>query len=744
MFSKILSRFIFIFLLLSTLTPLVYRQKLFYSFDSEKGLFFRFIVEIIFGLWLILILKNPSFRPQKTLINVALGVLALVLIIVDICGVDTYLSVFSNFERMSGLILYLSVFAYCLVIASVVNTPKRWLFLGISLSVVAVIVAIKGIIQSYNQDDILANGVRVISTIGNANQLAAYLLSGFFIIGLLITQWILPLRENKKFLSNILLVISGIFLIIYAFCLLKTATRGALVGLIAGVSLMLILAFIFTKQKRIKILLATLSIGFVLSLTGLFYFRKAKFITQNTALSRITRITGDGGVNTITSRLENYKVAWEGIKSKPILGWGQETYHYTYAQFFNPKLYNDASWYDRVHNIILEWLIIGGIVGLLAYLSLWGAVLYQIWQKNNRLGISSKVILSGFLMAYFVSNLSLFDNLLTLMAFMITIGFVEQHSLKKEELKPLSLNNKQLIMSGLIVFLFTIFSIQQTCQKAYQSNKSIANAYNAGSLEEVISNYELAYPKALIGRQEIAEQFATMAKDIVNSPMPESDKQRYFIAATNVMKTEVNHHPDYARLQIIYGDLLKAQGDNIEALKTFEKIQTLAPRRQSNLKQLAMFYADNKQYKNAVDLLQSAFLLNTENEELKIYQAIVLAMNGDRSNRDKVVNEISEKELNKNIELIRYSFELTGDLISFLKLCNEHFIDKESTEIISYQTWATTAFSLKDYKQVATAVYCFRRHFAGIKTFRDSRDVILLQQDILNGRNPEFAFEKLN
>jgi O-antigen ligase/tetratricopeptide (TPR) repeat protein len=743
MFSKIFSRLVFIFLLLTTITPLIYQKKLLFPFDSEKGLFFRFIVEIMLGLWLILILKEPIFRPKKTPINLSLGFLCIVLIIVDLLGVDVPLSIFSNFERMAGLIQYLSLFAYCLIISSIVNTQKRWLIFGISISTIAFIVAIKGIMQSYDSEEMLLNGNRVVGTVGNPNQLAMYLLSGFFVVGLLISQWILQLRKTKPFLPYLLLFISFIFLLTYLFCSLKTSTRGSLVGLVAGICIMLVLTFFYIKKQKIRISIGGFLMILLIGISAVFYFRKSSIIDKNVFLKRITRVTDSDGYNTFQSRIENYKVAIEGIKAKPFLGWGQETFHYTYAQYFNPKLYADATWYDRTHNIILEWLIIGGILGLLAYLSLWGAVLYQLWRKESQLNTSMKIIISGFLGAYFVSNLSLFDNLLTLMAFMIILAFVQQHEAGKIEIGNFKVDNKSLIFSSFVITIITFFTVKITCLNAYQTNKSIANAFNAGSLEEVIAIYEKGYENALIGRQEVAEQLILMSSDVVNSPLLPDAKAQYFATARKVMQTEINHHPEYARLQILYGNLLEKQGDNAEAIKVFEKVQKLAPKRQNSLRQLAMLYAKNQQFDKAINLLKYAISLEKSHDELKTYQAIVWAMKGNKAERDRLINEVSEKELNKNVLLVKQSFELTDDLDSFLKLCNEHFLGKEHTQLNAYQTWATTAYNQKNTKEAATATFAFRLHYTDKSNFIDQRDALQIRQDVLNGKNPAFAFQSI-
>lgn len=591
------------------------------------------------GLWLILLLKQPSFRPRSSLINLSLGLLAIVLIIVDVFSVDIYLSIFSNFERMSGLILYLSVFIYCLIISSILNTPRRWIIFGIMVSIVAFIVSMKGIIQSYNLQEMLENGGRIVATIGNPNQLASYLLLGFFVVGTLIFEWILPMKNTKKNLSNLLLLLSGIFITVYSICLLKTSTRGAILGMILGIILMLILTFFKTKKPRLKIIIGTLFSVLIISLFGLFSLRKTDFIKQNPVLNRIT--VNDGN-STFNSRLENYKIAIDGIKAKPFLGWGQKTYHYTYAQYFNTKLYNDAPWYDRVHNTILEWLIVGGVLGLIAYLTLWTAILYQLWRKENTMNVSIKIMISGFLLTYFVNNLLLFDSLLSLMAFMIVIGFIENHSIIKAEKKSYIFKNSFVMFGSIFTIILMFFIIKITCINAYQTNKSIAKAFNAESLEEVIEIYDKAYSKALIGRQEIAEQLANMASEIANSPVPANTKNLYFETTQNILQKELNNHPNYVRLQIIDANVFEFQNNYFKAIKIHKNVRIFTPKYQKNLTDLGMLYAKNNQYEKGHKILQETLLMEPLNNEAKVNEAIIYAMQNDTLNRNRILNNISE------------------------------------------------------------------------------------------------------
>jgi tetratricopeptide (TPR) repeat protein len=262
-------------------------------------------------------------------------------------------------------------------------------------------------------------------------------------------------------------------------------------------------------------------------------------------------------------------------------------------------------------------------------------------------------------------------------------------------------------------------------------------------LEEVIDIYAKAYPKAIIGKQEIAEQLANLAKDVANNPVSEITKQRYFELTRNILTEEIKSHPNYARLLIQYGNLVEAQGDNVETINTFKKVQLLAPKRQSSLIQLAMVYARNKQYDKANNLLETTYLLEPTNEEPKAYQSIVMAMSQAPEERNKIINQLTDNGLNKHIELIQNAFALTNDLDDFMIMCNNRFVGNINTLPNSYKIWAVTAYNLNDTAQAATAVYAFRRHFAEEENFRDSREALSIRQDILNGREPSFAFEKM-
>jgi hypothetical protein len=65
-------------------------------------------------------------------------------------------------------------------------------------------------------------------------------------------------------------------------------------------------------------------------------------------------------------------MAVDAIKERPVTGWGIENFEYGYQKYFDARLaqpdYVGEIWFDRVHNVVLDTLIGGGIVLFVFYL----------------------------------------------------------------------------------------------------------------------------------------------------------------------------------------------------------------------------------------------------------------------------------------------------------------------------------------------------------------------------------------
>jgi len=83
-------------------------------------------------------------------------------------------------------------------------------------------------------------------------------------------------------------------------------------------------------------------------------------------------------------------------------------------------------WFDRAHNIIFDILITSGIVGLLAYASIYAASFWTLYQsyRLKRQSLYAVLLLAVGLIAYVIQNLFVFDTLPTYLLFLTLLAFI--------------------------------------------------------------------------------------------------------------------------------------------------------------------------------------------------------------------------------------------------------------------------------------------------------------------------------
>ena len=106
---------------------------------------------------------------------------------------------------------------------------------------------------------------------------------------------------------------------------------------------------------------------------------KKELYSSTSTYESLLSISGDG---TFTSRLINIKMSLDGFKERPILGWGRIII-FMFLQNITMRMYSQEPWFDRTHNVFMDWLIAGGILGLLAYLALYISAIWMLWFKKR-------------------------------------------------------------------------------------------------------------------------------------------------------------------------------------------------------------------------------------------------------------------------------------------------------------------------------------------------------------------------
>ena len=91
--------------------PLYVPTSLLYPFTSGRNFAFRIIVEIIFVLWLALVMLDRSYKPRRSELLYAFSLFIFLTFIANIFSPNPWRAFFSDYERMGG---FVSVFHYYL------------------------------------------------------------------------------------------------------------------------------------------------------------------------------------------------------------------------------------------------------------------------------------------------------------------------------------------------------------------------------------------------------------------------------------------------------------------------------------------------------------------------------------------------------------------------------------------------------------------------------------------------------
>src|SRR3989344_915992 len=614
---------------------------LFFPFITGKNFFFRIIVEILLALWVFLWAFDKKYAPRPTLLFWAVSATLGILILSTFLGANPYRSFWSNYERMEGLISHLHLFAYFLVLTSVFREEKDWKRFFAVLVGVSVIISFYGYLQLLGKIRIYQSGTRVDATLGNSTYLAIFIIFHLFFL-------IYVFLSSSKLWAKLL---SGVVFLFELPIVFFTATRGAILGLVGGLFLFSLLLAIFGKSKRFRVI-AFSSLGVILILLAVFWMIKdTDFAKEQYILSRFRNLSFQE--QTVTSRLTIWSMALEGSKENPILGWGLENFNLVFNKYFRPELWSQEPWFDRAHNVFFDWLISSGILGLLAYLSIFVVSLYLLWRNSS--DILLPITLTSLFAAYFFHNLFVFDNLTSYFLFFSVLGFINFRARSNSEIRPHyaevgpQLDPRKLALA-VFVFLGVLTSLYWANLKPLLASKFLLNALQdmaarGQDTDLILGDFEKALKLETFGGQEVREQLAGYTNQVIASNLPLEEKQKVITKAVSEMEKQVHESPDDARGWLFLAILQSRQGRLDESRNSLEKALALSPKKQQIIFLLADVYISLNQKEKALELVRQAYESDPSYSEAIKNFIIVSVING----QVEFAEELSQKHFGAKI-----------------------------------------------------------------------------------------------
>jgi len=496
-----------------------------FPFITSKQLPFNILMEVLLAVYIIFLIQYPKYLPKKS--HLTFGILAyfLTLIISLAVSVDFNLSFWGDIERMLGIFHLLHFLGFYIITISVFKTKADFKLLFNFLISSALLVVLYAL--NKNNPD---------STIGNRAYVAAMMLFAIFLQAMFFfksSSWWTKLLYG----AGIILAFVG---------LVKADISGSQAGLIMGILTTMLVFVLSSKHKKLKVIGISSLAVFVVLVVSLFAFRSST-VFDNTYLGKSLRDFSSENT-TLNTRLISYQSAFKYLADNPvsmIFGVGHGNYALIFDKYFNAKFYDydrGATYFDRAHNTVIDILTTTGIIGLLAYLSIFAFVVWFLilaYKKRKDVpadkGISQMELslLLGLLVAYFVQNLAVFDSFSTYLyffAFLAYMYFIER-SVKDLSIPEKTVSNfkhEWLKNTGIIIiFILIVFSLIRNINAMSMISKTIKAYAIASSVGIVEANDKYAevfsYNTGL--ERDARDSFVNLALEKSSQILKHKDKE---------------------------------------------------------------------------------------------------------------------------------------------------------------------------------------------------------------------------
>ncbi len=395
------------------MAPLFFNKYSSRIFEPDKATLVRTLALIMLLAWGVKVLaqfegnshKNRQAFSLRDIGQIPLIVpvilLAVTYIIATIFSVTPRISLWGSYQRLQGMYTTLAYLVILAVIIGNLRTKSQVERLLTTIVLISLPVSLYGILQKYGIDPIPWGGDvtrRVSSHMGNPIFVAAYLIMVFpLTIGRIVDAFKRILTEDEN-LSNqtaratVYIFIAALQIIAIFF----TQSRGPWLGIFVGGFFLFVLLSLFWQKRWLTFTLIGIAISaasFLVVLNipnGPFedlhsidsFRRLGQLLNTQSRTARVRSLIWGGSFEMVTPHdpIEFPDGTVDTFNTiRPLVGYGPESMHMAYNPFYPPELAyvekRNAS-PDRSHNETWDSMVFAGLLGLIAYLSVFTSVFY--------------------------------------------------------------------------------------------------------------------------------------------------------------------------------------------------------------------------------------------------------------------------------------------------------------------------------------------------------------------------------
>lgn len=518
--------------------------------------------------------------------------------------------------RRSGGFVNFAFYIIFAILAFLILRKEDWQKIWNFAILIGVLVSFIAIFQWQGllKDFLITYETRPPATLGNPIMLALYLL--------LLSFLTLSFAVKETKLLKKILYFSALFLFI--FVIILTYSRAAYLGLTVG-----FLWFLFFFPKKMILAKVSAAILLILSVFAVYYVNTQPqlpdFVQQNKTLQGITsRLSIERAWQ--DPRISGWKVSWQALKDRPLLGYGPENLSIGFEKHYDPSLPHigktlaDAeSWWDRAHNFVFDISLTAGIPGLFIFLLLFGVLLFKLG-KIKETGLQAAFI------GYLVANFFSFDVFSIYLVLFLLVGYslyLIKQAATTEKLMEVQLPSIPSLFFKVFLFVVLIWFVWVFNVKPFQINSQIniaAILAKENQCDTAITKMEKVLPQKSFLDSYLRLKYVEIISQCIKEK-EDTEKKVLMKKAIALLEEAAKIRPYYTRTWLLLGaynrDLMKNYGINTaeQTAAAFEKAYQLSPKRAETLIELNNAYIQTKNYPGLVKTYSALIELEPNNAQ---------------------------------------------------------------------------------------------------------------------------------
>lgn len=573
----------------AVLAPLVYTTGSIYPFLVPGALWFRLLVALAGVLASVAVLSGAvRTRLRADAVAGAMAIFLVVAAVAAVAGRAPLHSLFGDFQRMGGVLAWGYVLAFYLLLRGVMDEGGWTRFLW-TLSAATAAAAAVGALQAWGGAGgwhPLLGLRRVQATLGNPGYLSIFLLFGLIACGLLFR------RVESTPARFVLAAVAGLEAAVLLVGSIRTSLVVLVVAGLAGGAVLATAGGARRSRARGLVLAGAVAVA----VAGLWLARDTAVVRSIPTLEEAARTGLED--RSLQERLAAWGAAAEGVRESPVLGVGPENFRLVYDRHFSPDLYahvDPPPFLDEAHDEYVEAAAETGILGGIAFLLFWLAVIRRAWRAaRGGLDPPDAAFLGACVAGYAVFLLLWFRTPNTFPAFVGLVAFAGA-ALEGERpwlgiaspgsaTRSWKTGRRAAAIAALVVALGAGLHTVALARTAHL----LSEAGRSGSVAERVETYEAVVADRPPGGAEAAVEYARFVAGLDSDALGDvtgdlrRDLERGFRGARRALEAEIERDPANARHRALSADLsfsrFRFDGDSAHLERGIEAARTAAER----------------------------------------------------------------------------------------------------------------------------------------------------------------------